>query len=119
MSNIIINNGIILTNSQTNLQPLIENRSKQKYITIDNTEYLLAPGTLVILVSLVDENLKEFDIEKDVELISHNQFLIHNGDWWVSVRNDLAAKKDIISNHKFVKLATEVIEPVVSIETEK
>ena len=108
MSQIIINNGIILTSTYENIQPLIINKFKKKYITINDTEYLLDKGTLIILMPVMD-NLKYFNIESEVDLITQNQFLIHNGDWWVNIRNDIETKKDIILQNKYTKLAIEII----------
>lgn len=113
MPQIIINNGIILTNSQSNLIPLIETISKKKYININNIKYLLDKGTLVILVSNIDSNLEQFNIEEEIDLITQNQFLLHNGDWWVSLKEDSSLKKDLILNHKYKVLNIEIEEEII------
>lgn len=114
MSQIIINNGIILTNSLSNLTPNIETISNKKYITINNIKYLLDKGTLVILVSNTDSSLELFNMVEEINLIIQNQFLMHNGDWWVCLKDDSNIKKDLILNNKYKVLDIEIKESEVS-----
>ncbi len=86
----------------------------KKYITINNIKYLLDKGTLVILVSNTDSSLELFNMVEEINLIIQNQFLMHNGDWWVCLKDDSNIKKDLILNNKYKVLDIEIKESEVS-----
>ena len=90
-----------------------ENKSKQKFININDKKYNLENGTLVILVSNINSSLELFNIETNIDLISQNQFLLHNGDWWVSLKEDPKVKKDLILNKKYKALKEEFLKDII------
>lgn len=106
MSNtILINNGIILTNSYDNIRRLITKQVNNKFLLINDKKYLLDINTLIIILPTIDSYLELFDINKEVDLITQNQFLLYNGDWWVNIKNDNKIKKDLILNKQYKELS--------------
>lgn len=106
MSNtILINNGIILTNSYDNIRRLITKQVNNKFLLINDKKYFLDINTLIIILPTIDSYLELFDINKEVDLITQNQFLLYNGDWWVNIKNDNKIKKDLILNKQYKELS--------------
>lgn len=117
MSNtILINNGIILTNSYDNIRRLITKQANNKFLLINDKKYLLDINTLIIILPTIDSYLELFDINKEVDLITQNQFLLYNGDWWVNIKNDNKIKKDLILNKQYKELSEFIEEETVLID---